>query len=127
MHKLLEGKVDGIKAELHAGRATRFIAHKFGVSQASVNRIAKTSDLDVVRPKAGRPGRVSMTSRRLLVRQITTGILENAVQVQRYLHEELNVEITANRVRQILKEEVSQTLFNNRRYLGLEPRKKFDP
>jgi hypothetical protein len=40
-----------------------------------------------------------------MVRNITNGVLDNAIQVQRYLQEELDVVISVNRVRQILRQE----------------------
>ena len=105
MLKLSESVVAGIRSDVRAGMSTRRIAAKYRVSQSSVARISRTVPEDVLRPKAGRPGRVSLTTRRLMVRNITAGFLDNAVQVQRFLKEELGVDISANRVRQILKEE----------------------
>jgi len=105
MGKLSNAKTEEIRSSLREGLSTRAIARKLSVSQSTVSRLAKTVERDSSAPKAGRPGRISLTTRRAMVRNITTGVLENAVEVQRYLREELNVEITAARVRQILRQE----------------------
>ena len=105
MKALSTGKVDGIRADIRNGMKIRDIAAKHYVSVSTVNRLVKTVEDTSRRPKAGRPCKVTLTTRRHIVRNITSGELENAVEVQKHLKEAFNIDLTATRVRQILREE----------------------
>ena len=105
MKKLLSFIHNNIVEELKLGKSTRNIATKFKVSQSKVAQIAKSIKEDIPSFINGRPSKVSNTTRHLIVREITSGNLENAVEAKKYLSEKLNITISTNRVRQILKEE----------------------
>lgn len=105
MRRLDNSKSEGIRADLRNGMSTRSIAAKYYVSQSTVTRLRRTLPDIIPRLKAGRPGKVTPTSRRLMVRSVTNGLLENAIEVQRFLQEQLNINISVNRVREILREE----------------------
>jgi transposase len=83
----------------------RKIAHKYGVSQSIVSRIFREHEPEVSRNKSRRLTHISLNIRRPMVYNIIIRNLNNAIQVQKYLEEELEITISANRVRQILKQE----------------------
>src|SRR5574338_487701 len=70
MRKLSNAVVDGIRSDIKAGMTTRRITHKYAVSQSIVSRILREYEPDTQRTKAGRPGRVTLATRRLMVRSI---------------------------------------------------------
>ena len=97
-----------ILANLRASVSSYRAVLKHSVSQSTVSRLARTLPENVqadLRSKGGRPARITPTTKRLMVRRITNGELDNAVQVQKYLNDELNIKLSVNRVREILREE----------------------
>jgi transposase len=105
MRKLSSTIHNQIIADLKLGMSTRCIAQKNSVSQSKVSQIAQTVRKDLPPSKAGRPSGVSPSTRRVIIRSITNGELKNAVDAQRYLSHQLNINISTNRVREILREE----------------------
>lgn len=101
---------ENITTDLKSGMSSRVIASKYKVSQSSVARIAKTIKEDLPPSHSGHPSKLSKTTRHSIIRDITSGNLQNAVQAQEYLSTHLNITVSTNRVRQILKEEGMTTV-----------------
>jgi transposase len=115
MLKLSDSVISNIRTNIKSGIVIRKIAHKYGVSLSIVPRILREHEPEASRNKARRPSRISLNTRRLMVRNIITRNLDNAIQVQKYLEEELEITISANRVRQILKQEDLTTQHKKKR------------
>lgn len=108
MRKINNGKRDRVIADLRQRIGTRAVARKHNVSQSFVSQLARTLPEDVrydIQRRAGRPSRISATTRRFLVRNITNGEVDNAVQAQKLLADELGVRVSPDRVRQILRQD----------------------
>lgn len=86
------------------GISTREIAIKYNVSQSKVSQIAKEIKGDIPKVKMGRPSRVSDQTKRYLVQGIITSKFKTAVEATKVLKENLQVELSASRVKQILNE-----------------------
>ena len=86
------------------GESTRKVADKHNVSQSNVARIAKGIKEDLPKFKNGRPGKVSEQSKRYLVQGIISNKFSTAVEATKDLKDNLGVDVTPNRVREILNE-----------------------
>ena len=86
------------------GIPTREIAMKYNISQSKVSQIAKEIKGDIPKAKMGRPSRVSGQTKRYLIQGIITGKFKTAVEATKTLKENLQVELSTSRVKQILNE-----------------------
>jgi transposase len=86
------------------GVSSRKIAAQLNISHTSVNRIRKQVIPDVPKPASGRPAKLTATDKRGLVRMITSGKADNAVQITRELKNGTNIEVGTSTVRRVLKE-----------------------
>ena len=77
----------------------------FGVSlnpTLSHKKIAKTLDVELFKKIPSRPGKVSSYTKRYLVNGITSNYFKTAVEAKKYLSDHFGIEITSNRVREVL-------------------------
>lgn len=95
-----------IKKYIEDGLSNRKIAEKANVSTFTVNKIARKLFPDRKTAKAGRPSKLTEREKTFCVRKITLDKKENAVEVQKSLKEELNIDVTARTVRNVLKKRV---------------------
>jgi transposase len=86
------------------GVSSRKIAAQLNISHTSVNRIRKKVIPDVPKPASGRPAKLTATDKRGLVRMITSGKADNAVQITRELKNGTNIGVGTSTVRRVLKE-----------------------
>ena len=95
-----------IVALLNQDLSTREIAVRTGVSHWTVYHIKKEHLPGRKGKKSGRPAvlSVSVRQRRLIVRKVTSGQLDTAVDVKRYLQEAEDTNVHAETVRNCLKE-----------------------
>jgi transposase len=91
--------------DLVAGMSTGAVAEKHAVSRWKARQLAEKEKGNVQEPKRGRPSKISAKTRRLMVREVTNGTLQTAVDVQKRLSEDFSEHVSANRVRRILKQE----------------------
>ena len=95
-------KSDVISA-LNQGLSFRTVARRLSVGYVTVYRIAQESNIGVALCKTGRPCKISEHLKRLVVRTITTGRVDTAVDIQRLLAADYNIKLTSQKVRNMLK------------------------
>ena len=74
------------------------------MNYATVSRVRAKARPDVYKSRGGRPAKLTITEKCRLVRTITSGKADNAVQLTRQLKHITNVECSAETVRRALKE-----------------------
>ena len=80
------------------------IVSKTGLGRSTVSRIEKKTDLDKENSKGGCPSKLSSYDTQLIIHQITTGKLNNAVQAAHFINDILPSPVTPQTVRNALKE-----------------------
>lgn len=105
MKRLTHLKESQIINDLLSRRSTRIAAQRQGVSQSTVSKYAKAHKENIPPQRAGRPSKISDQTKRKMVRDITNGTLNTAVDVQTMLEQDYSIRISAARVRQILRNE----------------------
>lgn len=90
---------------LLSGYSTRQVASKTGLGKSTIARINKELEGDKENCKAGRPSKLSPRDRRTIFHQITTGQLDNAVQVTHHLNSTLSYHVCPQTVRNALKKD----------------------
>jgi transposase len=106
---------DNIIIDLKSGLSTRQLASKYGVSQSKVSQIAKTIKEEIPPRNLGRPSQFTRESKIHLIKDITNGSFKTAVQAQDYLSKHWNINVSTNRIRQVLKGEGLSTKKKTRR------------
>jgi transposase len=125
MPKLSASITANIMIDLKAGMSTRQISSKYSVPQTSVSRIAQNIKEDIPPPRRGRPSNITKNTRCEIVRDITSGRLKNTIQVKDKLSKEYKIEISPNRIREILREEgLSAEKKKKKPFLGPKHRKQ---
>ena len=89
---------------IDASLSTRKIARQLGVSHMTVNRVRAKARPHAQKRRGGRPAKLTATDKRRLVRKITSGEADNAVQLTRQLNDATSVECNPQTVRRALKE-----------------------
>lgn len=85
------------------GLSNRKIAAIIGVDSKTVDKIAREVYPDRIKCKGGQPKKLTERGKQFCVRKITIGKQENAVSVQKSLKNELDVDVSAQTVRNYLK------------------------
>jgi transposase len=75
MKPIAPAKVNDIKGQLLQGKPLREVAKAFGVSPGSVATIRKTIQENIPPPCIGRPKKISDQTRKLVARELNSGIL----------------------------------------------------
>lgn len=88
---------------LHSGVTPRNIARKVGASRTTVERIRRNIKVDIPRGKRGRPKKLSVNDKRKLVRMVTSGVVDTAVQLKKELQETTNTVVSTQTIRRALK------------------------
>jgi transposase len=86
------------------GLSSRQIASKVGVGRVSVDNIRKQVVLEATKGGAGRPAKLSMHTKRRLVRLVMSGKADTATQLQQELKEVDGIQVCVQTVRNALKE-----------------------
>jgi transposase len=89
---------------LNQDLSTREIAKRIGVSQSTICNIKKNRLPGHLGKKSGRPALLSAHQKRLIVRKVTSGELNTAVDAQRYLQKAEDTNVNAQTVRNCMKE-----------------------
>src|SRR4051794_36566630 len=84
--------------------STREIANRTGVSQNTIYNIKMKHLPRRKGKKSGRPSILKTRRQRLILRKITSGQLNTAVDIQHYLQEAEDINIHADTIRNSLKE-----------------------
>ena len=106
---------------IDASLSTRKIARQLGVSHMTVNRVRAKARPHAQKRRGGRPAKLTATDKRRLVRKITSGEADNAVQLTRQLNDATSVECNPQTVRRALKEAGLKAVVKKKRP-RLEPR-----
>ena len=104
MPKIIEKSLKEIIANSIAeGLSTREISKKYSVSIGFVTKIRKAFQISTTINKGGRPNKLSPKSTRLARRLIMTGAVENAVEANKCLRDEYQINVSNDTVRRCLK------------------------
>ena len=106
MSKVSLSKKARIHALLSTGLSTRKVAHNEGVSQSTATRLYNLQDTsrnyrDL--PRSGRPRLFTERDERRILRLLSSGECETAVDIQRCLKSDYNVNVSADTVRRTLQ------------------------
>ena len=104
MKSISEQASTDIVSLLHQGLPTRQIAQRLGVSHMTVSNVRSKELPGVEASKGGHPPLLSTRQKRLIVRKITSGECDNAMQAQRALLAEESVNLSAQTARNALRE-----------------------
>jgi transposase len=102
---------------LEEGYSLRQIQSKTGLGKSTIGRIKKEMDGDKENNKGGRPSKLSPRDKQAIIRQITTGKLDNAVQATQYINNIVSSPVTPQTVRNSLKENNFRSVVKQKRPL----------
>jgi transposase len=105
MRRISKDTRNSILELIDNGLSSHKIAAQLGVHHATVNRVRAEARPDAQKSQGGRPAKLTATDKRMLVRRITSGKADNAVQLTRQLSDITNKKVSAQTVRRGLKEE----------------------
>ena len=89
---------------LHKHYSVCEIQSRTGVGKSTIGRIKKEVDTDKENNKGGCPPKLSPYDKQSIICQITTGKLDNAVQAAHFINSILPNPVSAQTVRNVLKE-----------------------
>jgi transposase len=89
---------------LKEGYSLRQIQAKTGLGKSTVGRIGKELELDKENHPGGRPTKLTPRNKQLIIRQITTGKLDTAVQATKFINNILPDPVHPQTIRNVLKE-----------------------
>lgn len=115
MKTISKEKTISIKALLLQGQSTRQVASRLGVGIATVSRVRQSIQENIPPSTIGRPKLLNAQTRRFLVRKITSGEIDNAVQGQDLLRNKLNLDVNTQTVRNALQEEGLQAVVKTKK------------
>jgi transposase len=104
MRRISEKTRNSIISLIDDGLSTRKIARQLRVGRMIVSNVRAEARSNAQKPRAGRPAKLTATDKRRLVRTITSGKADNAVQLKRQLRDVTNVQCGVDTVRRALKE-----------------------
>jgi transposase len=88
---------------LHEGYSLHQIQSRTGLGKSTIGRIKKEIDGDKENSKGGRSSKLSPGDKQFILRQITTGRLNNAVQATSFINNIIPSPVTPQTVRNVLK------------------------
>ena len=103
MKKISSQRVIDAVSLLQKGFSYNFVASRLSLSKTTIHRIKKKHLPDVKNVLPGRPPLLSVQQTRSIVRKITSGQLDTAVDAQKSLREQDFVQVSAQTVRRVLK------------------------
>ncbi len=106
MRSISSIKRSSVISLLQQGYSLRQIESRTGVGKSTIGRIKKEEEVDEEdkeNNKGGRPSKLSDHDKRSIIRQIATGQLDNAVEATQFINPTLSDPVTAETVRNVLK------------------------
>lgn len=103
MHPISSSLKENICSLASNGYSTRHISSKLGVSQSTVSRLLQNLLPGRSIPSAGCPSKLSSTSQRSILTQISTGKAANAVQATHHINSIIPHTVSTQTVRRVLK------------------------
>ena len=104
MRPISEDRINCVKKHLKDGLSIRKVVRKTGESHGTVQRIKKETNLTSENEKGGRPKSLSVREERYLVDAVTVKGKENAKQAQKAMENDLGKIVSANTVRNTLRQ-----------------------
>ena len=102
---------------LQEGYSLRQIQLKTDLGKSTIGRIKKEMDGDKENSRGGRPSKLSSGDKRSIIRQITTGRLDNAVEATHFINNILPNPVTPQTVRNALKQNDFRSVVKRKRPL----------
>jgi len=102
---------------LHEDYSVRQIQSQTGIGKSTIGRIKQEAKLDKENNKGGRPSKLSLRDKNSIIRQITTGKLDNAVQAAKFINSILPNPVCTQTVRNALKEGGFRAIIKKKRPL----------
>ena len=93
----------------------RQIQSKTGLGKSTVGRIKKEVDTDKENLRGGQPSKLSPHDKQSIIRQITSGKLDNAVQATHFINNIISHPVSAQTVRNALKEHNFRSVVKQKR------------
>ena len=104
MHPISSAQHSTIISLLHEHYSVHEIQSKTGIGKSTIGRIKKQVDTNKENNKGGWPSKLSPYDKQSILCQITTGKLDNGVQVANFINSILPNPVSAQTVRNVLKE-----------------------
>ena len=117
MRPILSTKHSSVVSLLQEGYTLRQIEDKTGVGKSTIGRIKREVDGNKENSKGGRPSKLTPRDQQSIIRQITTGKLDNAVQATHYINNILPNPVTSQTVRNALKHNDFRSVVKQKRPL----------
>ena len=104
MHSTPSAQCSTVISLLYKGYSLHQIQSKTGLGKSTIGRIKKEANIDKENNKGGHPSKLSPCDKQSICHQITTGRLDNAVQATHFINNVLSNPVSAQTVRNVLKE-----------------------
>ena len=117
MRPISADKHSSVISLLKDGYSHRAIQAKTGVGKGTIYRISQEVDVDKENNPGGRPSKLSPRNKQAIIRQITTGQLDNAVEATNFINNIISSPVTPQTVRNVLKKDNFRSITKQKRPL----------
>ena len=104
MKSISSEKHSSVVSLLNEGYSQCQIQARTGLGKGTIGRISKEVEGDKENHPGGRPSKLSPRDKQSILRQITSGKLDNAVQATQFINSTISTPVTPQTVRNVLKE-----------------------
>src|SRR5271154_1715754 len=104
MRFISTAKRSSVLSLLEQGYSHHQIHDRTGVEKGTIGRIGREVDADKENNSGGRPAKLSAHDKQSILRQITSGKLDNAVQATNFINSTLSHSVHPQTVRNTMKE-----------------------
>ena len=104
MKSISAEKRSSVLSLLNEGYSHRQIQSRTGLGKGTIGRISKEVEGDKENHLGGRPSKLSPRDKQAIIRQISSGKLDNAVQATKFINSTISTPVTPQTVRNVLKE-----------------------
>ena len=104
MKSISAEKRSSVVSLLNEGYSHRQIQARTGLGKGTIGRISKEMEGDKENHPGGHPSKLSPCDKQSIIRQISSGKLDNAVQATQFINSTIATPITPQTVRNVLKE-----------------------
>ena len=103
MHPISSAQKENILSLASNGHSTHIVSFRLGISQSTVSRTLRTLYPNQHFFSGGCPSKLSSTSQRAIITQITSGKASNAVQATNYINAIIPTPVSSETVRRVLR------------------------
>jgi transposase len=104
MKSISSEKYSSVVSLLNEGYSQCQIQARTGLGKGTIGRISKEVEGDKENHPGGCPSKLSPQDKQSILRQITSGKLDNAVQATQFINSTISTPVTPQTVRNVLKE-----------------------